>query len=147
MKKTLPPTWLYLALGLCLVLHGLAPLRQLWVFPWTLLGLLPLGAGAAVNLLADRELKRAGTTVKPFGKPDALVTGGAYGWSRNPMYVGMTLMLAGVAGLPGSASPWLAVLLFAVLVARRFAVLEEKRMEAAHGAAFREYCRRVRRWI
>jgi protein-S-isoprenylcysteine O-methyltransferase Ste14 len=147
MKKILPPTYFLLAIALAVVLHFLLPVHQLLVFPWRLLGLLPLAIGIVLNLLADQAFKKSNTTVKPFERSSALVTGGIFGVSRNPMYLGMILIVLGLALLFGSATPFVVVLVFGVVLHRAFVVREERMLEDTFGERFRQYRQRVRRWI
>ena len=147
MKKTMPPTYFLGAIILSVALHFLLPVQQLLAFPWRLIGLAPLVAGIVLNLLADQAFKKHDTTVKPFQKSSTLVTGGAFAISRNPMYLGMTLILFGIAFLLGSATPFIPVLLFALVIDRSFIVVEDRMLEDTFGAQFREYRERVRRWI
>jgi protein-S-isoprenylcysteine O-methyltransferase Ste14 len=94
-----------------------------------------------------RKFDVAGTTIKPFQESTALVTSGFFAVSRNPMYLGMTLMLAGIAMLLRSASPFVVVLAFPIVIDRRFIVFEEQSLERTFGADFRQYKARVRRWL
>ncbi len=68
-------------------------------------------------------------------------------WTRNPMYLGMVLIVAGAALAEGSVSPWLAVIALAVVLDRCFIAREEATLRAAFGDAYRSYQARVRRWI
>ena len=86
------------------------------------------------------------TSFYPFATPTTLVTRGPFRLSRDPMYLGMVLVLIGVALLLGSVTPWVVVPLFVVLIDARFVRREEKDLEGA-GDAFRAYRARVRRWI
>ena len=147
MKKTLPPVYFLGAIIVEVLLHFLLPLRQFLVFPWRLLGLVPPVIGIVLNLLADQTFKKHETTVKPFEESKALVTGGVFRISRNPMYLGMTLMLLGVTLILGSVTPFVVVLLFPVLLDRIFIVTEERMLEDTFGDQFRQYRNRVRRWI
>jgi len=147
MNKALPPTCLLVAIVLCVVLHFILPLGQIVVFPWRLLGLIPLVAGTVLNLMADREFKRVGTTVKPFEKSRALVRGGVFAVSRHPMYLGMVAVLMGIAVLLGSVSPFMVAPFYAVIIDRSFIAAEERMLEETFGDEYREYRRRVGRWI
>ena len=147
MKKALPQTYFLGAIVLAVALHFLLPLRQLLAFPWRLTGLAPLLIGILLNLLADRAFKKHDTTVKPFEKSSSLVTGGVFGISRNPMYLGMTLILLGVALLLGSLTPFAVVIVLPILFDRAFISPEEEMLEDTFGDQFREYRERVRRWI
>jgi protein-S-isoprenylcysteine O-methyltransferase Ste14 len=129
------------------VLHWLAPLWGPVGLPWRLLGLVPLAGGLALAIRAEQFFKRAGTTVKPFERSSRLVTDGPFGFSRHPMYLGMTLALAGVALLLGTATPPVGVVLFAAVISLRFIPAEERAMERTFGEEYRRYRSRVRRWL
>jgi protein-S-isoprenylcysteine O-methyltransferase Ste14 len=146
-RRALPPVFLAAALVAIMVAHFLLPLARLIVFPMTLVGLLPLGGGIALNLLGDRAFKTHGTTVKPFERSSLLVTDGAFALSRNPMYLGMVLFLLGVALLLGSLTPLIVVPAFWLLLDRRFVTLEERMLGQTFGAEFDAYRGRVRRWL
>ena len=147
MKKVLPPTYFLAAIVLALILHFMVPVHQLLSFPWRFLGLAPLVVGIVLNLLADQTFKKHDTTVKPFEESNALVIGGVFNISRNPMYLGMTLILLGIALLLGSATPFGVVIILAVLFDHVFIVPEERMLEETFGDQFRQYRNRVRKWI
>jgi protein-S-isoprenylcysteine O-methyltransferase Ste14 len=106
-------------------------------------------AGGAAALAGDREFKRARTTINPF-KPEnstALVTSGIYRFTRNPMYVGLTLVLLGWAAFLCSAWALLGPVVFVVYINRFQISPEERVLSAKFGAAYTEYTARVRRWL
>ncbi len=110
-------------------------------------GAVLLLAGLLVAISAVRGFKHAGTNVEPWHPATALVTGGFYRYTRNPMYVGLTLVYLGLtaafSGLWTAAMlPLAHVILFYGVVAR-----EERYMEDKFGAAYRDYKASVRRWI
>lgn len=147
MKKILPPTYLLAAILLVIALHFLLPGATIIPFPWSVAGVLPLAAGIFLNLAADRQFKQASTTVKPFERSTTLVTTGVFRWSRNPMYFGQVLIVAGIAAFVGSVTPWGAVVAFAALLNWVFVVPEERMLTEAFGDAFESYKTEVRRWI
>jgi protein-S-isoprenylcysteine O-methyltransferase Ste14 len=147
MKRLYPPSYLLIAIVLMVALHFLLPVRQIIFFPWRLLGILPLLAGILLAVLAERTFKKHRTTVKPFEKSSALVTDGAFRLSRHPMYLGMTLLLAGLAVLMGSVTPWCGVLLFVLVMEFVFVRAEEAMMDETFGQAYRDYRAQVRRWL
>jgi protein-S-isoprenylcysteine O-methyltransferase Ste14 len=114
---------------------------------WNLVGLAPLALGLAPGMAAERQFVRARTPVRPFTLPVALVTHGWFRWSRNPMYVGMIVALAGAALLLSSPLALLAAPAYGAWVQRRFIVREERLLEERFGAAYRAYCLRTRRWV
>lgn len=145
--RLLPPAYFVVCLLLIPVLHFGWPGPRWLRYPWTLLGGIPLALGAALNLLADRSFRLHSTTVKPYEESAALITGGVFDISRNPMYVGMTMILAGVALFFGSLTPLLSALFFVVLMERRFIRVEERMLAARFGPAWEGYVRKTRRWL
>jgi len=143
----LPPACLLIAILLMVALHFLAPIRHVVPSPYTFIGVLPGLIGVALNLWADRLFTREQTTVKPFEQSAALITDGPYRLSRHPMYLGMVLILIGIGVALGSIPPFLIIPAFVLVVHVKFIVPEERAMEDTFGAAYREYRRRVRRWI
>lgn len=147
MNRPLPPAFFLSALVLAVVLHLVLPLARILDWPWRWLGAAPLAFGCALNLIADQAFKRRGTTVKPFRESSALVTDGVFRISRHPMYLGMVSIVAGAGLLLGSLSPLLVAGALAALLDRVFIRAEEPMMESVFGEDYRDYRRRVRRWI
>jgi len=146
-KLILPPVYLCVALLAMLLGHLAAPTLRIIAPPASLLGAIPIAVGIALTLFADRALKKHGTTVKPFERSSHLVTSGIFAVSRHPMYLGMVLILAGLAVLLGTLTPFVVVLVFAVLLDVRFISAEERILAEAFGDTWRLYRRRVRRWL
>jgi protein-S-isoprenylcysteine O-methyltransferase Ste14 len=145
--KVLPPVYFLGALVAMAALHYLWPVAQYLSFPRTLIGLLPLGIGVGLNIAADRQFKRHQTTVKPFQRSSALVTGFPFSLSRNPMYVGLALLLVGIALLLGTVTPWLPAVAFPILLDLRFIRMEERMLAETFGSEWEQYRARVRRWL
>ena len=146
-RGSLPTAFLLVAILLMIALHLLVPVVQLFPFPWRLFGVAPVVGGLVLNIWADQLFKRAGTAVKPFEPTVSLVLKGPFLFTRNPMYLGMVLVLAGIAVGLGSPTPWLVVPLFVWQVTERFIVPEEHKLEAAFGHQYLEYKAKVRRWF
>ncbi len=146
-SKVFPPTYLLIAIGVMVVLHFVFPLMTVVSLPWNLSGIVPLVVGVAINIVADNTFRRVNTTIKPFEEPTALVTNGVYRVSRNPMYLGMVLVLAGVAILLGSVTPYIVIPVFMILIERNFIRVEEQRLEQKFGQRWIAYRRQVRRWL
>lgn len=111
----------------------------------TLLVVVALGFDVA-GLLAFRASK---TTVNPLApeKASALVTGGVYRITRNPMYVGMVFFLFAWAVYLSALLPLLGPILF-VLYITRFQILPEERvLQRLFGEVYTQYMGRVRRWL
>ena len=147
MPKIYPPAVLLVFLLVALALQFLLPLAKIIPSPWNAFGVIFLVAGIALDLQADGLFQRAGTTVQPDGEPSALLTRSVFRLSRNPMYLGLALILFGVAFLFGSLTPLLTVPLFVLLIEKRFILAEEKMLEKEFRQAYLEYKQTVRRWI
>jgi protein-S-isoprenylcysteine O-methyltransferase Ste14 len=143
----LPPTYFLASLALMGALAFALPIAPLLAWPWRALGVVPVAAGVWLNLAADRAFKQRGTTVKPFERSSALVTDGAFRVTRNPMYLGMILILVGVALLLGSLTPLLVAAGFAAIIETRFIPVEERMLAETFGDAWTAYCGKTRRWI
>jgi len=112
------------------------------------LALIPMGVGAAILLHCIWVFARVGRgTLAPVDAPRRLVVQGLYRYVRNPMYVGVQLILLGEALLFESiafleyAVGWLvAVNLFVVLY-------EEPVLRRQFGESYERYCRAVGRWV
>jgi protein-S-isoprenylcysteine O-methyltransferase Ste14 len=111
-------------------------------------GLLPLIAGFALLLWCVRDFYVSGKgTLAPWSPPEHLVIVGLYRYSRNPMYIAVTLMLAGWALC--FLSRTLAIYTGTVMLGFHLRVLfgEEPWLARTHGAAWEEYKSRVPRWL
>jgi len=146
-KTLLPPTYFLASLGLMAALAFALPLADILSWPWRVLGAAPIAAGVWLNLAADRAFKARGTTVKPFERSSALLTDGVFRISRNPIYLGMILILVGVAMLTGSLSPFLVAAGFAAIIETRFIPVEERMLAETFGEAWTAYSGRTRRWL
>ena len=88
-----------------------------------------------------------GTTIKPFQESEALITNHLYAFTRNPIYLGMTLIGIGAAIMMAHLTPFFLLPAFPLIINRRFIPAEEAMLEARFGAAWHQYRQRVRRWL
>jgi protein-S-isoprenylcysteine O-methyltransferase Ste14 len=145
-----PPVVVGLALIVGLVLEWAFPLgpglakAPAWLIS---IGAVVFAAGAVLAGLAIRGFGRAGTSVPTFRPTTALVTTGPYALTRNPIYVGGSAAFAGLGLM--LASPWLVGLVIPIVLALHFGVIlrEEAYLARLFGDAYRDYCRRVPRWL
>lgn len=136
-----------LALLAMMALHRLVPLARIVPAPWSYLGLVPLLAGMVIAASAARAFGRAGTPIRPFERSTTLVTNGLYRYTRNPMYLGLALILIGVWLLLGTLSAALPILVFIWVIQAGFIRGEERFLEEIFGEQYRSYKSRVRRWL
>lgn len=126
-----------------------------WLIPLPLLapgagqapGVVLILAGLALALRCVLLFRQAGTAVEPYKPSTAIVSSGPYRFSRNPIYVALTVVSVGIGLWANSA--WMLGLLLPTLVIMRIAVIgpEERYLEAKFGAAYLDYKARVRRWL
>lgn len=146
-SRLLPPLFTLILIVAMAVFDGLLSSTRLWQAPLTYGGVIPLALGIVLNLASAGLFRRSATTIKPFGEPSALVQGGFYRYTRNPMYPGFLLILLGVGLLLGNAASLLALPLYIVLITFRYIRYEEQSMEARFGNDYRSYKAKVRGWI
>lgn len=146
-RGPVPPVFFLLALLAAFAAHRYAPALQLVVAPWNYTGIFFVVTGLAMAALSAGAFHRAGTGIVPFSESTALVTHGFYRFTRNPMYLGMVLVLFGVDVLLGSLTPFLVLPIFALLIQRRFIVHEEALLAAQFGKDYSDFKNRVRRWL
>jgi protein-S-isoprenylcysteine O-methyltransferase Ste14 len=145
-----PPLLALAAVVLGLLLDWLAPAYLLTVvLSWgtrILLGIELIAAGLALMIFARRAFLAAGTNVEPWKPSTAIVTTGIFGWLRNPMYVGGTAFLLGLAIL--LASDWMVVMTVILALVLHFGVIkrEERYLEAKFGDVYRRYKETVPRY-
>lgn len=141
-----PPPLIFLgglALGIALdvVLGGSVP-DGLWP-----LGVVVILAGVTLQGTFIAAFRRARTNIRPDRPTNTIVTTGPYRFTRNPAYIGMTLIFAGIAVV--ADTPWALVMLVPTLVVvdRGVIAREERYLEQKFGEAYLDYKSRVRRWL
>ena len=147
MKQILPPTYLFASLVLLGALRIFVPGAPVVPEPWNLTGLALVVLGIGLNIVGDAQFKRRKTVMNPFGTPSALVTSGPFRWSRNPMYLGMLLLVLGVGILLGRATPFVVPVFLFLVLNFRFVAREERTMAAHFGDDYLRYRAQVRRWM
>ena len=128
------------------------PPAQLWprgAWPAVVAALLLAGLGGMVALAGLLAFRSARTTMNPLAPRSArvLVTAGIYRRTRNPMYLGMLLVLAGWAVWLGNALAWFGLPLSIGLLTALQIKPEERILAERFGDDFRRYAARTRRWI
>ena len=145
---TAPPPLIYLGpLALGLLLHAKFRVRILPRRVGRILGVSLIGIAVMIVRIAFRELGRAHTTVNPTLPTTALVVEGPFRYTRNPLYLSLTLFYAGVALLVNAL--WAMLLLPVVLIVVNRGVIdrEERYLERKFGEEYLRYKERVRRWV
>ncbi len=128
-------------------MHFFLPVYQYIHEPVAYAGVVAVFLGIIMAAISAAMFKRAGTGIEPFDEATTLVSGGFYRYSRNPMYLGMFLMLTGAAFLMGSLGAGLPVLVFVAIIRNNFVLGEERFLEASFGQQYLDYKSTVRRWL
>ncbi len=145
----IPPVWLVLFLAVAWVQSSLFTFGlSFGVWPVAdLLGGLLVGAGLVLMALAIYEMRRHHTTIVPHRDAERMVQSGIFSRTRNPIYLGDVLILAGLI------LKWDAVLalplvpIFLWWIERHFIIAEEDRLRRKFRADFARYCEKTRRWV
>lgn len=146
-RIVIPPIWFALGLTAIFLLDRFIP-------PSNFSGPVAVGLGAVLILLgltsaisAAGLFRKADTGIVPFSEATALVTSGAFRFSRNPMYLGMVFVLLGTALIVGSVAGLLVAPIFMLIIQYRFIHDEEQMLREVFGEDYEDYCGRVRRWL
>ncbi|QKV18085.1 isoprenylcysteine carboxylmethyltransferase family protein [Oricola thermophila] len=110
-------------------------------------GILTIVGALAIDIAAMNTMRRKRTTILPNRKADHLVTNGVFAVSRNPIYLANTMLVIG-AGLISGIVWYFPLALIAAYMTQKLAIeREEKHLESRFGKLYRDYRKRVNRWI
>ena len=141
----LPPIWLIAMMALVYVDATMIAPWPNWPMPW--LGAGVIAGGVLIAIWAAFSFRAAKTTIIPHQTPSALITTGAFAWSRNPIYLADVNVLIGWGLIFGAALAILVVVIFIWILSARFIGPEEERLAAAFGGEFEAYRSKVGRWF
>ncbi len=144
MKITYPPVILLCGLIAQVVLYFTFPVL---VNLSILFGILILMTGISLVYISLRKLSKMETTFIPDGKPEKLVMDGPFRFSRNPIYLGMLLILVGVSISLQSFSSLMISIVFGLIINFTWIKHEEKKLEDIFDSEWEEYSKRTRRWL
>jgi len=106
-----------------------------------------LAMGAGVILAGSERFRSAGTHSRPWRATSSLVTTGIYRFTRNPMYLGMALLYAGLAFLFDSFTALLLLPVAILLIRTQVIAREERYLLGKFGADYVAYKKSVPRWF
>ena len=112
----------------------------------------PLGGaiailGVALAIWGRTAMSRVGTDPNPYKPSTAIAQGGPFRFTRNPLYLSMTIFYVGLTLLANAVWPLIVLPVVLVLVQRGVIEREERYLERRFGQAYRDYRARVRRWL
>jgi protein-S-isoprenylcysteine O-methyltransferase Ste14 len=146
-RRVVPPVYLLLTLVSMTLLHTYFPIAQVVARPYSYAGAVWMVIGIAMAGYSAFSFNRAGTPVVPFEPSTVLVTGGFYRITRNPMYLGMVVLLLGFATWLGTLAAFLPIPVFVLIIQEWFIKGEERFLEEIFGEQYVVFKKRVRRWI
>ncbi len=134
-------------LVLSVLLNFVFPVPVFLSSPFTYSGFLIIGFGFVLALWSRSLFLKNATTLQLSEEPASLITSGPFRLSRNPIYLGMTSILLGVAVLQGTLVTLAFPIIFVALIEFFIIPGEERKLEKLFGEPYREYRKSVRRWI
>lgn len=144
----IPPVWLLLFIVLAWLQSKHLTYGLEFGSGWAdLLGGILIGGGLLLIVLALSEFRRHATTVVPHGTPERLIQSGIFSRTRNPIYVGDALVLAGFILRFDAVLALPLVPVFVWVIERRFILPEEDRLRRLFRMDYARYERKVRRWV
>ncbi len=144
--KIIPPHYLLVSAILIAVNFFLTPEYNLIPFPFNFAGLIPVFAGLALMGKCRDTLKKHETT-HMFDDSTSLVCEGIFRRTRNPMYLGMIILLTGWAICFCNVVSFVVPLLFYAAIRLSIIPWEERKLELTFGDDYLEYKKLVRRWL
>ncbi|MEM7256457.1 MAG: isoprenylcysteine carboxylmethyltransferase family protein [Pseudomonadota bacterium] len=150
MSLKIPPPVIGLSCALVMWLLAKAlPITVIELPARTLLAILLAVIAIVIDVSALWAFRKAKTTINPLSPQNSssVVTTGIYRYSRNPMYLGMLLLLIALGIYLGKLSPWVMPPLFIWLINQWQIKPEEKILTGMFGESYQDYMNNVRRWL
>ena len=145
----MPPAALFISFGVGAVFEFI--FRWNFEFPGLaariIIGLIFAAGGFVFMMFGHEKFKKEKTAIKLNQPARKLVMAGAYRYSRNPMYFGLSVMFIGIAVAAGSWSLLIAYLAWFSYLEFYAIPHEESYLKRAFGQEYENYCKKVRRWI
>ncbi len=142
-----PPRIAMLLILLAAAIHVFVPLLPIHLFSSMLVAITIGLGGFAVMIWAWWQFQQHKVAICPTDETDYLITDGVYRLTRNPMYLGMILMLFAVAVFIGTLPFYVAAIAYFTVINWAFCPYEEDKLVRAFGQDYESYRSRVRRWI
>lgn len=143
-----PPLLIYIsALAISYSLHQIWPWRITSFIALKILGVCLIVIGSMLIIWARNTMYQAKTHMNPYKPALTLLVTGPFGFSRNPIYVAMTLIYFGITFLASSVWPFIILVPVIGIMAWGVILREEKHLEAKFGLNYQVYKTKVRRWL
>ena len=142
-----PPRIAALLALFTVVIYYASPANTVLYIPYKFIGSTTVICGLTIMIWAWLQFKKSETNVCPTAETTSLITGGAYRICRNPMYLGILLILTGIAFFIGVMQALFAPTAFLLIMDKVFIPYEEDKLVKGFGEKYTEYVKSTRRWI
>ena len=145
--RIVPPIYFLAGLILMILLHSFAPTGRWLNYPWRYIGILFIVAGVFLSIGSAMLFRKLGTNPMPGIRANLIVSKGPFRHTRNPMYLGLIVILTGTSILLGTISPLIVIPIVFFILHTQFVLQEEKWMEEWFGEPYLEYKSKTPRWL
>lgn len=142
-----PPHIALMLLFLSWLAKRLFPQLKVISEPYNKIGIFVFAAGLSLTFWGFYSFKKNKTPIIPGQKPTFMVAEGPYKFTRNPMYLGVTITLLGASIYIGNLLSLLSPIIFFLIMNYYFVPFEERLMENLFGKKYLGYKKKVRRWV
>lgn len=142
-----PPRIALALLVVTIVVWYFSPPNTLLYLPYKLVASICIILGFAGLILAWLQFKRSDAAVCPTAKTSRIIKNGLYRYTRNPMYLGMFLILLGASFIMGTISSMLGPFIFFLIIDKIFIPYEEDKLLSSFGGSYKDYMAATRRWV
>ncbi len=145
--KYKPPRIAALLTAISFTLWYSSPAETLLYIPYKIIGCISITGGFTFMMWAWLQFRTSKTAVCPTAETSLIIINGAYRICRNPMYLGMLLMLTGIALFMGTVEAFFAPAAFFIIMDKVFIPFEEKKLLNGFENHYADYMKQTRRWM
>jgi protein-S-isoprenylcysteine O-methyltransferase Ste14 len=115
--------------------------------PYKLVASVSIVLGFSGMIIAWLQFKKSEAAICPTAETSLIITNGLYRYSRNPMYLGMFLILLGTSFIMGTLPSMVAPAVFFLIIDKVFIPYEEDKLLTSFGDSYKVYMKTTRRWL
>jgi protein-S-isoprenylcysteine O-methyltransferase Ste14 len=145
--KYRPPRIAAFLMAITVAIWFFSPVETILYIPYKLIGSISIIGGFTIMLWAWFQFRKVKTAVCPTAETTTVVTNGVYSICRNPMYLGMLLILTGISFFMGAVQAFFAPAVFFVIMDKVFIPYEEEKLLKGYETHYAEYMNQTRRWL